>query len=178
MIGVSLLPHCLSKFISLFVFTFTVILLNGCASEPISYSDDSRASYQNYQRSRHFYSSKRKTKHHYRAKRTAKSHHSIQMAKGYKQTGMASWYGAESGSTTAMGTRFRPEGISAAHRTLPLPSKVRVTNLHNGRSIVVVVNDRGPYAKGRIIDLSHGAAKKIGMNDLAKVEVEYLGRAN
>ena len=99
-------------------------------------------------------------------------------AKGYSETGIASWYGAESGSKTAMGTHFSPGGISAAHKTLPLPSKVRVTNLHNGRSIVVVVNDRGPFKKNRIIDLSQGAARKIGMNGLAKVKVDYLGRAD
>lgn len=64
---------------------------------------------------------------------------------------------------------FGPEGISAAHKTLSLPSKVRGTNLHN---------DRAPYKKGRIIDLSHDAAKKIGMDGLAKVVIEYLRRAN
>jgi rare lipoprotein A len=179
MIGFLHSPNYFLKLSSLTVFAFTVILLNGCASEPINYSDGYRASYQNYHQTKYLrHSSKRKAKRLYRTKGKTKSHSSTQTAKGYKQTGIASWYGAESGSTTAMGTRFRPEGISAAHRTLPLPSKVRVTNLHNGRSIVVVVNDRGPYAKGRIIDLSHGAAKKIGMDDLAKVEVEYLGRAN
>jgi rare lipoprotein A len=77
-----------------------------------------------------------------------------------------------------MGTRLHPEGISAAYKTLLLPSKVRVPNLHNGHSIAVVVNDRGSYKKGSIIDLSHGAAKKIAMDGLAKVEAEYLGRAN
>lgn len=179
MIGFSFIPNHLIKLSSLIAFSLTVIVLNGCASEPVSYRDDYRASYRNYHSSRHLsHSVKRKTKRLYRVKGKANSRHSIQTANGYKQRGIASWYGVESGSTTAMGTRFRPEGISAAHRTLPLPSKVRVTNLHNGRSVVVVVNDRGPYAKGRLIDLSHGAAKKIGMDDLAKVEVEYLGRAN
>jgi rare lipoprotein A len=99
-------------------------------------------------------------------------------AAGYSETGMASWYGSESGSKTSMGTRFWPEGVSAAHKTLPLPSKVRVTNLHNGRSIVLVVNDRGPFKRNRIIDLSHGAARKIGLRGLARVKVDYLGRAN
>ena len=74
-----------------------------------------------------------------------------------------------------MGTRFKPHNYTAAHKTLPLPSKVRVTNLHNGRSIIVLVNDRGPFKNGRLIDLSHGAAKKIGVNGLAKVKVEYIG---
>ncbi len=95
-------------------------------------------------------------------------------AAGYSERGIASWYGSESGNKTAMGTRFRPQGLSAAHKTLPLPCKVRVTNLHNGRSIDVVVNDRGPFKKNRLIDLSHGAAKKLGIQGMAKVKVEYL----
>ncbi len=95
-------------------------------------------------------------------------------ASGYRETGTASWYGSESGSRTAMGTRFAPQGLTAAHKTLPLPSMVRVTNLHNGRHVDVVVNDRGPFKKGRLIDLSHGAAKKIGLHGIGKVKVEYL----
>ncbi|MBL8498083.1 septal ring lytic transglycosylase RlpA family protein [Nitrosomonas sp. JL21] len=95
-------------------------------------------------------------------------------AAGYRETGTASWYGSESGSRTAMGARFAPQGLTAAHKTLPLPSKVRVTNLHNGRAVDVVVNDRGPFKKGRLIDLSHGAAKKIGLQGVGKVRVEYL----
>jgi rare lipoprotein A len=77
-----------------------------------------------------------------------------------------------------MGTHFWPEGESAAHKTLPLPSKVRVTNLDNGKSIVLVVNDRGPFKQGRIIDLSRGAARKIGVKSVAKVKVDYLGFAD
>lgn len=95
-------------------------------------------------------------------------------ATGYSESGVASWYGSESGNRTAMGTRFVPHALTAAHKTLPLPSKVRVTNLRNGRSVVVLVNDRGPFKKGRLIDLSRGAAKKIGIKGLAKVKVEYL----
>lgn len=95
-------------------------------------------------------------------------------AAGYREVGHASWYGSESGNHTAMGTRFVPHGLTAAHKTLPLPSKVRVTNLHNGRHVDVIVNDRGPFKKGRIIDLSHGAAKKIGLHGVAKVKIEHL----
>ncbi len=75
-----------------------------------------------------------------------------------------------------MGARFNPQGLTAAHKTLPLPTKVRVTNLRNGRSVDVVVNDRGPFKKGRLIDLSQGAAKKIGLHTqgLTEVKVEYL----
>lgn len=99
----------------------------------------------------------------------------MQSAAGYREFGVASWYGNESGNTTSMGTRFNPNGMTAAHKTLPLPSKVRVTNLHNGRSVVVLVNDRGPFKKGRLIDLSRAAARKIGMRGMAKVKVEYIG---
>lgn len=73
-----------------------------------------------------------------------------------------------------MGTRFRPHGLSAAHRTLPLPTKVRVTNLRNGRYVDVIVNDRGPFKEDILIDLSKGAAKKIGLRGNTEVEVEYL----
>lgn len=96
-------------------------------------------------------------------------------AVGYKEIGTASWYGEESGNRTATGSRFRPQNLTAAHKTLPLPCKVRVTNLHNGRSVDVLVNDRGPFRKGRLIDLSTAAARKIGIRGLAKVKVEYLG---
>lgn len=104
------------------------------------------------------------------------TYYPIRSAAGYRETGMASWYGSESGNRTAMGARFNPQGLTAAHKTLPLPTKVKVTNLRNGRSVNVVVNDRGPFKKNRLIDLSHGAAKKIGLDKqgVAKVRVEYL----
>ena len=83
---------------------------------------------------------------------------------GYRATGMASWYGNElRGRKTANGERFNPDGITAAHRTLPLASYVEVTALDTGRTIVVRVNDRGPYHGNRIIDLSMGAARQLGM---------------
>ena len=82
----------------------------------------------------------------------------------YDRVGYATWYGPESGSQTANGERFRPDGISAAHTTLPLPTYVEVTALDTGRRIVVRVNDRGPFAGGsRIIDLSRGAAEELGV---------------
>lgn len=104
-----------------------------------------------------------------------KMYYPMAIANGYSEQGIASWYGYESGNRTAMGTRFKPQAYTAAHKTLPLPSKVRVTNLHNGRSIIVMVNDRGPFKKNRLIDLSQEAAKKIGIHGLAKVKVEYIG---
>lgn len=95
-------------------------------------------------------------------------------ASGYKAQGMASWYGAESGNRTASGVRFDPRGLTAAHKTLPIPSKVRVTNLQNGHYVDVVINDRGPFRGNRLIDLSQGAAEQIGMRGLTEVTVEYL----
>lgn len=98
----------------------------------------------------------------------------------YRAEGIASWYGADfHGRQTANGEVYDMNGISAAHPTLPMPSYARVTNLENGRSIIVRVNDRGPYAKNRIIDLSTGTAKALGTQGqgLARVRVEYVGRA-
>jgi rare lipoprotein A len=84
---------------------------------------------------------------------------------GYSATGYASWYGHElSGRKTAIGERFNPNGISAAHRTLPLPSYIEVTALDTGKTILVRVNDRGPYHGNRLIDLSLGAARQLGLS--------------
>ncbi len=99
---------------------------------------------------------------------------------GLNQVGLASWYGPNfHGRLTANGEIYDQFGISAAHPTLPLPSYAKVTNLENGRQIVVRVNDRGPYAHGRVIDLSAQAAKLLGYDrkGLAKVRVEYAGKA-
>jgi rare lipoprotein A len=91
--------------------------------------------------------------------------------------GFASWYGARhAGRRTASGERFDPDALTAAHRTLPFGSRVRVTNLDNGRSVVVRINDRGPFADGRILDLSEAAARAIGMtaSGVARVRLELL----
>jgi len=81
----------------------------------------------------------------------------------YDRTGIASWYGKKfQGRKTANGERYDMYGMTAAHTTLPMPSRVRVTNLANGRSIIVRINDRGPFVKNRIIDLSYAAAKALG----------------
>ena len=95
------------------------------------------------------------------------------------EEGYASYYGAEfAGRRTASGETFDPEGLTAAHRDLPFGTKIRVTNLDNGRSVVVRVNDRGPYVAGRIVDLSSAAARELGMlrSGLARVHLEVLGR--
>lgn len=99
----------------------------------------------------------------------------------YDETGIASWYGPGfHGKATANGERYDQNALTAAHTTLPLPVKVRVTNLENGRQIVVRVNDRGPFAHGRLIDLSKRGAELLGFKEqgTAKVRVEYLGPAN
>lgn len=99
----------------------------------------------------------------------------------YDETGIASWYGPTfHGGRTANGEVFDENALTAAHRTLPMPVNVRVTNLTNGKSIIVRVNDRGPYSKGRIIDVSKGAAKLLGFlgQGTAKVRVTYVARAD
>ena len=98
----------------------------------------------------------------------------------YRADGVASWYGSDfHGRSTANGEIFDAEAITAAHPTLPLPSYVRVTNLSNGRSLIVRVNDRGPYAGNRIIDVSKHAAYLLGftVSGTAWVRVEYVGAA-
>ena len=95
----------------------------------------------------------------------------------YVQVGYASWYGKKfQGRPTASGEIYNMYAYTAAHRTLPLGTYVRVTNLSNGKSVVVKINDRGPFVKGRIIDLSYAAAKKIGMvkKGVQKVRIEAI----
>jgi rare lipoprotein A len=106
---------------------------------------------------------------------------SVGQARKYREEGLASWYGYETrrkkgGHMTANGEAFNPNGLNAAHKYLPLPTHVRVTNLENRRSIIVRVNDRGPFVKGRIIDLSAGAARKLGFykKGTARVRVETV----
>jgi rare lipoprotein A len=106
---------------------------------------------------------------------------SVEDALKYSETGMASWYGRETqrqkgGTMTANGEVFDPRKPTAAHKYLPLPMHVRVKNLDNGKSMIVRVNDRGPFVNGRIIDLSAGAAKKLGFyrQGLARVKIETV----
>jgi len=99
----------------------------------------------------------------------------------YDETGIASWYGPTFyGKRTANGETYDGNQLTAAHRTLPMPVNVRVTNLQNGKSIIVRVNDRGPYARGRIIDLSKRAAELLDVvqTGTARVRVTYLARAD
>lgn len=104
----------------------------------------------------------------------------MQDASGYDEVGIASWYGDQfNGRPTATGEIFDMHGLSAAHKTLPLPGLVEVTNLSNGRTVVLRVNDRGPFVDDRIIDLSRGAAQELGLlsQGLGRVRVRYLGLA-
>ena len=95
--------------------------------------------------------------------------------------GLASWYGnAFRGRRTANGERFNPKDLTAAHRSLPFGTLVEVRDLHSGKSVVVRVNDRGPFDKGRIIDLSYAAARKLGILTIGAtpVELRIVGRVH
>ena len=110
-----------------------------------------------------------------------KTYRVLPSAKGYRAKGVASWYGTKfHGRQTANGERYDVYAMTAAHTTLPIPTYVRVTNLDNGRQAVVRVNDRGPFAHGRIIDLSYAAATKLGFahRGTARVEVEAIDMDN
>lgn len=92
------------------------------------------------------------------------------------QTGTASWYGTEAGSQTANGERYNPRGLTAAHRTLPFGTKVRLTSIKTGKTVIVRINDRGPFHRRRIIDVSAGAAEAIGIKNagISEIRMEIL----
>ena len=91
----------------------------------------------------------------------------------WKQRGLASWYGKRfNGRRTASGERFRAGGFTAAHRTLPIPSYVRVRRVASGEEVTVRINDRGPFHPGRVLDISYAAANKLGILGLGSAEVE------
>jgi rare lipoprotein A len=101
---------------------------------------------------------------------------------GFVEEGLASWYGMEGGKVrehgklTASGRRYDQNAMTAAHKTLPLGTRVKVTNLDNNRTIVVVINDRGPYIEGRIIDLTLRGARSLGFKEagIARVRIQAL----
>jgi rare lipoprotein A len=105
-------------------------------------------------------------------------YHVLPDSDGYEERGVASWYGREfHGRRTSNGEVYDMYGLTAAHKTLPLPTNARVTNLATGKSIVVRINDRGPFKKDRLIDLSYGAARELGFLSAGTtlVEVEAIG---
>ena len=113
------------------------------------------------------------------AQRKAPSTSPDSIERHHTETGQASWYGkAHHGEPTASGERFDMHALTAAHRTLPFGTIVRVTELRSGRSVNVRINDRGPFRRGRIIDLSYAAAKKLGIDarGTARVEITVIGR--
>jgi len=106
-----------------------------------------------------------------------KRYYVLDSAQGYVKRGMASWYGPDfHGKRTSSGETYNMHAMTAAHKTLPLPTTVRVKNLSNGKTVVLKVNDRGPFKDDRVIDLSFAAAKKLGVvgPGTAKVEVTAL----
>ncbi len=123
------------------------------------------------------YAKGQKAKHRVASHKTKKSYSSVASSSysgGGGSTGIASYY--SSGTRTASGARFNPGGMTAAHRSLPFGTRVLVTSLATGRSVTVTINDRGPFVKGRIIDLSHGAASALGITGagLARVQVAVV----
>ena len=106
-----------------------------------------------------------------------KTYHLLPTSRGYRAEGIASWYGTKfHGRNTANGERYSLYGMTAAHKTLPIPAYVKVTNLDNGRTVVVRVNDRGPFHDDRLIDLSYAAAVKLGYAEqgTARVRIEAI----
>ncbi len=109
------------------------------------------------------------------AEASSKGKHSRQVSAGQSQTGKASWYGPGfHGRRTASGERFNQNVMTAAHPRLPFGTRVRVTNHRSGRSVVVRINDRGPFIRGRIIDLSRASAHSIGLAGLSSVTLTVL----
>jgi rare lipoprotein A len=110
-----------------------------------------------------------------------KTYHVMTSATGYRVRGLASWYGTKFHShKTSSGEKYDMYALTAAHKTLPLPSYIRVKNLNNGKVAILKVNDRGPFHTGRVLDLSYGSAVKLGLfpRGTAMVEIEALATRN
>jgi peptidoglycan lytic transglycosylase len=95
----------------------------------------------------------------------------MMQASAQVQSGIASVYSTESGNQTANGQKLNRQALTAAHRTLPFGTRVTVTNKRNGRSVVVIINDRGPFVRGRVVDVSPAAARVLGFSGLAHVHL-------
>lgn len=150
------------------ILLFTGLFLFSCGGSkpPVVYPSYSGKTY-----------SKKRCKYTYRVK--GKTYCVRRSSSGFVQVGIASWYGPGfHGSRTASGEIYNMYKLTAAHKTLPLGTYVKVINLENGKSVVVKINDRGPFVPGRIIDLSYAAAKRIGMlrKGTAKVKIVALGK--
>ena len=107
-------------------------------------------------------------------------YHILDTAEGYRERGVASWYGGKfHGSPTASGEIFDMHAMTAAHKTLPIPTDVEVTNLRNGKTVILRINDRGPFLDDRVIDVSYGAAQELDLVDpgIGLVEIRALGPA-
>lgn len=155
----------LHRLVNIFLILLCLVLLAGCGGSKVAKSDKNP-------------SGKVKNTSYTVGGKTYKPF-SVEAAKSYSQVGTASWYGSEmyhKGKVTANGEKFDENKMTAAHCLLPLPAYVLVTNLENGRSVVVRVNDRGPFKSDRIIDLSRAAAKELGYLEqgTARVRVEFL----
>lgn len=136
-----------------------------------SYHRSSKSRYAYRNSHKHYAQHSSRTRHY--AQHTSRKRHYVSRG-GSAGGGMASYYWQ--GQRTASGVRFNPDGLTAAHRTLPFGTRVRVTNQSNGQSVVVTINDRGPFVGGRVIDLSRGAARAINMTGagVARVSLQVL----
>ena len=147
----------------IFIFTLFALFIYACASSTSTYSPPPPS----------------KPGHPKPYKVLGKWYQPLPHSEGFRQRGLASWYGRDfHGKKTSNGEIYNMYAITAAHKTLPLGTYVKVHNLENNRSIVVRINDRGPFVRGRVIDLSYTAAKDIGIvgPGTARVEVVALGR--
>ncbi|MBI3398867.1 MAG: septal ring lytic transglycosylase RlpA family protein [Deltaproteobacteria bacterium] len=143
------------------IIVFTMLLLAGCASAPPQGYYSKQGTQRAYQIDGKWYSP-------------------VDSSNGYEEEGIASWYGRDfHGNKTSNGETYNMHAMTAAHKTLPLGTYVKVTRLDNGKETVVRINDRGPFVKGRIIDLSYKAASEVGIADsgTAKVKIAALGDA-
>ena len=175
MIGKTLSMKNFIGFVLLIVVSFSLTACQGGSASKKNYSKSYRMLSKEDRDNTHY-------KGHYKVGNTYKikgRRYKPREVSRYTKNGVASWYGKRHGfhgKKTANGDIYNKEMLTAAHKTLPLPSLVKVTNRENGKSVIVLVNDRGPFAHNRVIDLSERAAAKIGMRHqgTAKVKLQYL----
>jgi rare lipoprotein A len=151
---------------ALAVFAAT-LLVGGTATEA-----SARSSHHHY-RGHHFHHISRASEARGDSWRDANAAMTPSQGTGHSFSGVASFYGNESGHQTASGQRFNENAMTCAHRSLPFGTKLRVS--HGGRSVIVTVNDRGPFVRGRVLDLSTGAARALGISGLGQITAEVVG---